>query len=111
MKNLDQFKKDFKRDVLIRVIVNLEHGKTTRYGAKTLAKEILEIFAEEEAKKVFMKMNKLTETRPEILDIFIKRMSEYEAKDRDEKINQIMVILKAGGGQPFQSLAKGGETN
>ncbi|HVT01131.1 MAG TPA: hypothetical protein VHE53_02740 [Patescibacteria group bacterium] len=96
MNNLDQFKKDFKRDVLIRVIVNLENGKVSRVGAKSLAHEILEIFKNQEAKMVFSKLNKLTETRTEVLDIFIKRMSEYETKERDEKINQIMVILKAG---------------
>lgn len=95
MKNFDQFKHDFKQDVLIKVIVAMRHEKVSAEKASYLARAISEIF-ENEPHEVFKKLNKLAETHPDILDIFIKRATEYDDRKRIEDINQIQIYLKGG---------------
>jgi hypothetical protein len=97
--NYEQFKKDFKRDLLVKMVVYLKHGKTTKKRSKTLAKQILSIFSEIEAAAAFAKINKLSEHHPEILDIFIKRGYEFDSRETNEKLNQIIVYLKTKGGE------------
>lgn len=91
--NFEQFKKDFKQDILIKVIVATRHGKVSSDSASYLARLILEIF-ENEPREVFKKLNKLTETHPDILDIFIKRATEYDDRKKIEDISQIQIYLR-----------------
>ncbi len=95
MTNLDQFKKDFKQDMLIKVIVAMRHEAIDSQEASYLAQFILEIFKEEKAMEIFKRINKLAEKHPEILDILIKRGTEYDEKQRVEEISQIQVYFKA----------------
>ena len=97
--NFELFKKDFKRDLLIKIVINMKHGKTERVSSRELAREVLEIFREARAKQVFERINKLAETHPEILDIFIKRGYEFDTREKQEKVNQIMIYLKTKGGE------------
>lgn len=97
--NFEQFKKDFKRDLLIRIVINMKHGKVGKTSSSELAREVLEIFREGQTKQVFERINKLTETHPDILDIFIKRGYEFDSREREEKTNQILVYLKLKGGE------------
>ena len=108
--NFETFKKDFKRDLLIQIVINMKHGKTNKTGSKELAREVLEIFREGHSRQVFERINKLTETHPEILDIFIKRGYEFDSREKTEKIEQIHIYL-AEGSMPPEALAKGGEIN
>lgn len=96
MTNLDQFKHNFKKDVLIRVIVAMRHNRTTQKDASYLARQILEIFKEEKASEVFKKINKLAEKHPDVLEILIERGTEYDEVQRKENINKIQVYLKGG---------------
>ncbi len=105
--NFEQFKKDFKQDMLIKVIVALRRKRISQENASYLAKRILEIFQDEKATEVFKKINKLAETHPNILEILIKRGTEYDERQRAHDINQIQVYLR--GGLPTEALAKGGE--
>lgn len=109
MKNFDQFKHDFKQDVLIKVIVALRHDAITQNRASGLAQAILEIFSEENPRAVFTLINKLSETNSDIVDIFIKRATEYDDRKKAEDIPQIQIFFR--GGLPPESLAKGGEIN
>jgi hypothetical protein len=104
MKNFDQFKKDFKRELLVQIIVNMKYGKTSTAQAKTLATRINEIMQMEDSKEVFQALNKLSETNSNILDLFIKHAKEFEIKEKDERLEQIHIYLKS-------TYAKGGEIN
>jgi hypothetical protein len=99
MNNYEQFKKDFKRDLLVKIVVSLKHGKTTKKRSKTLAKQILSIFSETEAAAAFAKINRLSEHHPEILDIFIERGYEFDSREKEAKLNQIILYLKMKGGE------------
>ena len=94
MKNFEQFKKDFKRDLLIKVVIGLKHGQTSKDKSAEIARNILEVFRNGEPAVVFQGINKLAETHPYILDIFIKRANEYDQRFVDEKIPQILIYLK-----------------
>lgn len=101
MTNFDQFKKDFKRELLVKVIIDLKYGKISHARAVRIAQDIVEIFKDQNPALVFSKINKMAETKPEVLDIFIKRISEYEARDREDRLAQIHVYLtpsQKGGG-------------
>jgi hypothetical protein len=95
MKNFEQFKKDFKRDLLIKIVVSLKYGKANESPSE-VARTILEVFKFNEKEVVFKQINKLSETHPEILDIFIKRGYEYDAREKDEKLSRILSFLKGG---------------
>jgi hypothetical protein len=97
MKNFEQFKKDFKRDLLIQIVINMRHGKTGKASSSELAREVLKIFREGQAKQVFERINKLAETHPEILDIFIKRGYEFDSREKDQRLEQINIYLTKGG--------------
>jgi hypothetical protein len=99
MKNLELFKKDFKRDLLVKIVVSLKHGKTNKGKAKSLAREILSIFRESEAGSIFSKLNKLSESYPAVLDVFIKRGYEFDNREKEEKVNQIIVYLTKKEGE------------
>lgn len=99
MKNFDQFKTDFKRDVLVQVIIDMKYGVTSKKRAAVLAEKILEIFKEEKASVAFAAINKLAETQPNILDIFIKRAQEFENRDKKLRLDQIHIYLKPLGGE------------
>jgi hypothetical protein len=98
--NFEQFKKDFKQDMLIKVIVALRHKKISQENASYMAKRILEIFQEEKVSDTFKKINKLAESHPNILEILIKRGTEYDERQRAEDISQIQIYLKAGSAGP-----------
>jgi len=94
MNNFELFKKDFKRDLLSGVVVALKHGKVDKDGASFFAKNILEIFEKDEAKDVFAKLLKLGETHPDLFDPFILRMNEYDEREKEEKLNNIMEYIE-----------------
>jgi hypothetical protein len=98
-KSFSQFEKDFKRDVLVKVVICLRHGKTSRQRVTGLARLILEAFRQDAANIAFSKINKLSESYPEVLDIFIKRGYEYDEREKKEKLNQIVLYLKTKGGE------------
>lgn len=93
-KNFEQFKRDFKRDLLVKIVINMKHGKMSRSRSQQLAKHVLKIYQETQAKKVFEQINKLAESHPDILDIFIKRMEEFDKRYIDKEIEQIHIYLK-----------------
>ena len=98
MDNFNQFKKDFKRDLLIKIVVSMKHGWANKEESRSLAREVLKVFGEHDSALAFQKLNKLSERHPEILDIFIKRGYEFDVRDKREKINQVIVYLKTKGG-------------
>ena len=104
MTNFDQFKKDFKRELLVKVIIDLKYGKISHPRAVQIAQNVVEIFKDNEPAQVFSKINKMAESKPEVLDIFIKRISEYEERERTDKLAQIHVYLSKDN-------VKGGEEN
>ena len=104
--NFELFKKDFKRDLLIQIVINMKHGKVGKTSSSELAREVLEIFREGQAphqsdagqaRQVFERINKLAETHPEILDIFIKRGYEFDSREKDQRLEQISIYLTKGG--------------
>jgi len=96
MKNFEQFKKDFKRDVFIKVIINLKHGRVTKSSSKEVAKAVLDAFRLDQPRKVFEQINRITQDHPEILDAFIKRGNEYDTRHVNEQIPQILIYMKGG---------------
>lgn len=95
--NFELFKKDFKRDLLIQIVINMKHGQVSKASSSELAQEVLKIFREARAKQVFGRINKLAETHPEILDIFIKRGYEFDSREKDQRLEQISIYLAKGG--------------
>jgi len=95
MDNLKQFKKDFKRDLLVKVIVDMKYGATSKSRGAEIASRILECFKAEDV-EIFRKLNKIAQTHPEILDILIKRMGEFDAREKDQKLNQIHIYFLGG---------------
>jgi len=109
MDNFSRFKQDFKRDLLIKIVVSMKHGRVSRDASRELAKRILEIFKNNAPPKVFERINKLSEDYPEILDILIARGHEFDSREKEEKMKEIIVYLKTGGRLPPEVLTKGGE--
>jgi len=105
MTNFEQFKRDFKRELLVKVIIDLKYGKISHARAVRIAQDIVAIFEEQNPTQVFAKINKMAETKPEVLDIFIKRINEYENRDREARLAQIHVYLAP------KVQEKGGENN
>ena len=97
--NFETFKKDFKRDLLVKVVVALKFGHADRAGAAKFAQDTIGIFDTEEPVQMFAAINKLSETHPEILAPFIKRGSEYDEREKIERMQQIMRDLKMKGGE------------
>lgn len=93
MNNLDQFKKDFKRDLFAKIIVDMKYGNISKNYASNISKQVIEIFKEETPAKLFTVINKMSETNSRVLDVFINRAGEYEIRERDEKLAQIHAIL------------------
>ena len=104
--NFEKFKQDFKRDLLIKIVISMKHGRVSKDASQELAKRILEIFKIYEVPKVFESINKLSESYPEILDILITRGHEFDKRESEEKLEQIIVYFKT---IPTRSTYKGGE--
>jgi hypothetical protein len=94
--NLEVFKKDFERDVLVKIVISLRHGKMTKERSRDLARGILNIFKNEKTDLVFEGINRLSQSHPDILDIFINRGYEYDEREKEEKLNQIVLYFKGG---------------
>lgn len=102
--NFEQFKKDFKQDLLICVVMNMKHGKLSEAASRMMVRRILSILNAESEASTFTKINKLSETYPAILDIFIKRGYEFDERERDAKLNEITLYLR-----PAYAKASAGE--
>jgi hypothetical protein len=98
MNNFEIFEKDFKRDLLSKVIVAMKHGRMSKESAQKLAKSVLEIFTQESGPNVFAAINKISEIYPQVIDIFILRGNEYDERETEAKINEIRIDLSLGNG-------------
>ncbi|HVZ11736.1 MAG TPA: hypothetical protein VG965_01780 [Patescibacteria group bacterium] len=98
MDNFNQFKKDFKRDLLIKIVISLKHGYESKTDSQALVRKLLEILKIDDQRMVFSQLNKFSEGRPDILDIIIKRFNEFDEREKTEKINQIIIYFKSDEG-------------
>ncbi len=97
--NYETFKKDFKRDFFVKMVIALKYSKTTRGSSAEFASDIIDLMKEEQVGVAFAKINKLAEIHPELLEILIKRGNEYDAREKEEKMNQIIMNLREKGGE------------
>ena len=100
----EQFKNDFKRDVLAQTIVGLRHEKVSNEAAAGLASLVVAATESDDSTTVFERLGALSQSHPEILKAFIKHGNEYDARQSYAKMEEIRGYLDL-----LVQIGKGGE--
>ncbi len=107
MDNFSRFKNNFKQDLLILVVICLKHKSMSEKASRTMVRKLIEILENQDAYESLQQINKLCETYPEILDIFLKRGHEFDEVESRDKVNEINIYLKTN--KFYKFLTEGGE--
>jgi hypothetical protein len=94
--NFEQFKKDFKRDVLIRLVIGMKRGDLNRDSAGDVARRVLSAFRLISQKDIMEGLLKVSTEKRALLDVFIVRVSDLEEKEKNDKLSKILIRIKTG---------------
>lgn len=89
MKQFNDFKRDIERELMIKIIIGLRHGKISQAKAQKLAQEYLVIMKAVNSDELFTNMGKLVGMYSEILEVYLKTANEYFTQKKEE-------LLRAG---------------
>ncbi len=97
MKNhFEQFKKDYQRDILARLVVNLKRGLIREEDARNMSYDILEAFEKTNVNEIFENLVIATRISPPMLDVFIARGREYDERVMQDRVEEIREYVKGG---------------
>lgn len=87
MKNFEQFKKDVERELMVKIIMGLRHGRISQRKAEILAQEYLQISSVSNTDELFRQMSQLIEQYSEMLEVYLKTATEYFSQRKEELLN------------------------
>lgn len=91
--------KGIKRDVLLSIVLKLRHSEISHLRAKLLVKEVINVCREENVEKLFKDLFEVTKAYPEVNDIYIKNLQNYDRVFVEDGLSKISneLKLKIGG--------------
>ncbi len=95
---MDQFntlKKDFEREVMVKIIVGLRHGTISEERARVLAHDFLDCMSASDGDTFFSKTVTLLEKFSEMIDLYLKYAEEYFIEKRDYLLSIAREYMKA----------------
>ncbi len=94
MKQFQEFKQDIERELMIKIIIGLRHGKISQSRAQKLAQEYLNLTNASNADELFNNMSKIIERYSEILEVYIKTATEYFDQKREYVLSEARKYLQ-----------------
>lgn len=94
MKTLNEFKNDVERELMVKVIMGLRHGKISKEKAQSIAREYIKLREAENSEQLFENMASLIIKYSEILDVYLKTASEYFMYKTNQLLNEGRKYMK-----------------
>jgi hypothetical protein len=94
MKNFSEYKKDIERELMIKIIIGLRHGKITERKAEELAKEYMSLVSVQSTEELFRGLSQKIEKHSEILEVYLKTATEYFGQKKDEYLQKGREYMK-----------------
>ena len=86
--------KGIKRDVLLSIVLKLRHSEISHFRAKLLAKEVINVCKEADVEKLFKNLYEVTKAYPEVNDVYIKNLQNYDRVFVEDGLSKISNELK-----------------
>lgn len=88
MNTLSEFKIEFEREMLIKIIIGLRYGKISNEQAQQLAGEYLMAVREENAENILSKIYTMAGTFNDILELYIRLASKHFTEKKEQILTQ-----------------------
>ena len=108
MNNLTEFKKEFEREMLIKIIIGLRYGKISNEQAQVLAKEYLNASNEGTEEKILSRLFSLIEKYTDMLELYIQLANKYFSEKREQVLTMTREYLLAQEYELALKTLKGG---
>ena len=108
MNTIIEFKKEFEREMLIRIIIGLKYGKLSNDQAQLLSKEYLEASGYETVESMLAKLYSLIEKYSDILEVYIQLANKYFTAKKEQILTQAREYMSVQQYDVALTVLKGG---
>lgn len=100
-------KQQLEREMMVKIIIGLRHGKLSQEKAQTLAREYLAVTNTHSEEEMLSKLFLLIERYAEMLDVYVKVAAQFFAEQKERVLADTRTFLGVKNYDAALSVLKG----